>query len=43
MDAFKVGNDGLYWQNDTLFLLDDFGPLIELRYEMAIQRKFTLA
>jgi hypothetical protein len=43
MAAFKVGNDGLYWQADTLYVQDDFGRLIELRYEMAVQRKFTLA
>lgn len=43
MDAFKVGNDGLYWKNDTLYLQDDFGHLVELSYEMAFQRKFTQA
>lgn len=43
MNAFKVGNDGLYWQNDTLYVQDDFGHLVELRYEMAVQRKFALA
>lgn len=43
MEAFKVGNEGLYWQNDTLYLQDDFGQLIELTYATAVQRKFTLA
>ncbi len=44
MTAIKIGNDGLYYndETETLYLQDDFGNLIAFSRDMAVQRKFTL-